>query len=167
VTKILSKYEWGMAINMSSIAVKKDIVENYVECLKRLMSYQDVFMFLAALSSGYILIHEPRYLSLYRVHEQQVSAPQGTSLKETLMKFTREAVKNFISFCELRKCFPMLEEFPLKLNMLAEAYYNVIGLMLLGVSPKYVVPVAFTMAWRSLQHKNHVHLFYRHSWHSL
>jgi len=61
---------------MSTTVIRREVINNkYLGQLKKLVTGQDTFLFLASLSSNYLLIHEPLNLSFYRIHGQQASLP--------------------------------------------------------------------------------------------
>jgi hypothetical protein len=91
---------------MSATVIRREVINNkYLRQLKKLVIGQDTFIFLASLSSKYLLIHEPLNLSFYRIHGQQASLPWGSSPKETLKRFARQAVLNQHGYYQLSSIF--------------------------------------------------------------
>jgi glycosyltransferase involved in cell wall biosynthesis len=79
VRRVLSRYGIIGSL-MSTTVVRRDVIEPFLDELKSLVTGQDSFMFLAALSSRYLILHEPLELSYYRVtvtncHFQEALSP--------------------------------------------------------------------------------------------
>ena len=63
----------GSDFNSSSIALRKDIVMNRVEYLRKVKSSTDSFYFYSALLSGYEIRIDSKLLTLYRIHNNNFS----------------------------------------------------------------------------------------------
>jgi glycosyltransferase involved in cell wall biosynthesis len=64
---------YWLGFNSSSIAVKRDLVVNYLDALGRLYVAVDNLHFVEALLSDYAVLHEPIPLTYYRLHSGKVS----------------------------------------------------------------------------------------------
>jgi glycosyltransferase involved in cell wall biosynthesis len=139
---------------MSATVIRRELITKYLKTLETIVVGQDTFMFLASLNSNYLAVHEPLNLSFYRVHGQQVSLPWGTSPREILMRFARQAVLNQYSFHQLSIAFPIIKNLPFRHNPLGGYHYNVLGLMILGLNRKLVASTGLIVLWRGLFDKS-------------
>lgn len=140
---------------MSATVIRREVINNkYLSQLKKLVTGQDTFLFLASLSSNYLLIHEPLNLSFYRIHGQQASLPRGSSPKETLKRFARQAVLNQHGYYQLSSNFLFIKDLPFRHNLLGAYHYNVLGLIVLGLDRRLVLSTGFIALWRGLFDKS-------------
>ena len=139
---------------MSVTVVRREVISPYINKLRSLITGPDTFMFLSALSSRYLVLHEPLELSFYRVHGDQVSLPRGSSSLDALLRFSRSAVLNQHGFYFLNSIFPQLSYVPLRHNPLGAYHYNVLGLIILGLSRRLVASTGFIVLWRGLFDKS-------------
>jgi hypothetical protein len=156
VNKVLHEYQWRIASHMSSIVVRKQLIKYYLEHLQNVITHQDCFMLFYALKSNYLIIHEPIYLSFYRVHGTQTalvhtSTHTGT---EIVLRMARQALINLIGYYQLYSFFPMIKGTPFWRNLLAMFHYNLAGLLIAGLPRRYVTPVSIAMLQRSFEIKS-------------
>jgi glycosyltransferase involved in cell wall biosynthesis len=156
VNKVLHEYQWRIASHMSSIVVRKQLIKYYLEHLQNVVTHQDYFMLFYALKSNYLMIHEPIYLSFYRVHGTQTalihtSTHTGT---EIVLRMARQALINLIGYYQLYSFFPMIKGTPFWRNLLAMFHYNLAGLLIAGLPRRYVIPVSIAMLQRSFEIKS-------------
>lgn len=57
-------------INSSSISIRKDIFNNYLNYLIKIKYFVDVFIFYLELINSLKIILDPEVLTLYRVHDK-------------------------------------------------------------------------------------------------
>ena len=67
----------GSDFNSSSIAIRKDIVMNQIEYLRKVKLSVDSFYFYSALLSGYKIQVDSKVLTLYRIHVKNFSLGQS------------------------------------------------------------------------------------------
>jgi glycosyltransferase involved in cell wall biosynthesis len=153
VKRVLRKYGLIGSL-MSATVIRRELITEYLRLLETIVAGQDTFAFLASLNSNYLVVHEPLNLSFYRVHGQQVSLPWGTSPRELLVRFARQAVLNQHSFHQLSIAFPIIKDLPFRHNPLCGYHYNVLGLMVLGLDRKLVASTGLIALWRGLFDKS-------------
>ncbi len=139
---------------MSATAIRRDVVEPFLDKLKSLITHPDPFMFLAALNSRYLMFHEPLELSYYRVHGNQVSLPRGSGSIDTLRRFAYSAVINQHGLYYLREVFPQITDLPLRHHLLGAYHYNVLGLIVLGLDRRLVSSTGIIVLWRGFFDKS-------------
>lgn len=139
---------------MSATVIRRKLITEHLRPLETIVAGQDTFMFLASLNSDYLVVHEPLNLSFYRVHGQQASLPWGSSPREVLMRFARQAVLNQHGFHQLSIAFPIIKNLPFRHNPLGGYHYNVLGLMVLGLDRKLVASTGLIALWRGLFDKS-------------
>lgn len=83
------KYIGPAIANMSSIAIKKNILLSYSRELKNIITNQDSFMFLISLMSKKDILIDNNKMTFYRIHDKNTSDGGGTEI-EKYFKFYRE-----------------------------------------------------------------------------
>lgn len=139
---------------MSATVIRRELIIEYLRLLETIVAGPDTFMFLALLNSNYLVVREPLNLSFYRVHGQQASLPWGTSPREVLIRFARQAMLNQHGFHQLSIAFPIIKDLPLRHNPLGGYHYNVLGLMVFGLNRKLIASTGLIALWRGLFDKS-------------
>jgi len=79
--------DYNPIFNMSSIAIRKNLLINYLKYLKNLKTNQDGFMYFCALNSDFDLYFTNKKLTYYRLHNSTtINHNSYKNFKETLIK---------------------------------------------------------------------------------
>ncbi|ABW02269.1 glycosyltransferase [Caldivirga maquilingensis] len=95
--KVFKQYGWGLGLRNSSIAVRRDVYEKYAPIIRLLPDAVDVALYLVALSVKGSIIHEPRRLMFFRIHETNTSSVRFAPQSERLHRVAVNSVKHTIA----------------------------------------------------------------------
>jgi len=87
--------------NMSSMAIRKDLLMNHLKYLKNLKASPDAFMYFVALNSDFDLYFTSRKLTYYRLHNStSINFDSYKNFKETLIQqfeYTRNSLEPLLN----------------------------------------------------------------------
>jgi len=93
--------DYNPIFNMSSIAIRKNLLINYLKYLKNLKANPDGFMYFGALNSDFDLYFTNKKLTYYRLHNStSINSDSYKNFKETLVQqfeYTRNSLEPLLS----------------------------------------------------------------------
>ncbi len=103
--------KFGGGFNLSSISVKKSVLEKQMEFLQKLTYNTDTFIFYSALNTGGVMLTDSKILTYYRIHTNNTSRTADDMSELTSRNLYYEGVEKNLSMILTMVTSPLAKKF--------------------------------------------------------